>query len=96
MKINLIASSWWLTPVTLAAQEAEIRRSWFKARQGKSFSRPYPKKTLHKNRAGGVAQSEVPEFKPQYCQKEKKKTETDMANLGLWQGKGKKDIDWQC
>jgi hypothetical protein len=31
-------------------------------------------KTLHKNRAGGVAQGEVPEFKPQYCKKKKKKT----------------------
>jgi hypothetical protein len=28
-------------------------------------------KTLHKNRAGGVAQGEGPEFKPQYCQKTK-------------------------
>jgi hypothetical protein len=26
-------------------------------------------KTLHKNRAGGVAQSESPEFKPQYQKK---------------------------
>jgi hypothetical protein len=27
------------------------------------------KKTLHKNRAGGVAQGEGPEFNPQYCKK---------------------------
>jgi hypothetical protein len=27
--------------------------------------RPYLKKTHHKNRASGVAQSEGPEFKPQ-------------------------------
>jgi hypothetical protein len=27
------------------------------------------KKNVHKNRAGGVAQSEGPEFKPKYCQK---------------------------
>jgi hypothetical protein len=26
-----------------------------------------------KNRAGGVAQGEGPEFKPQYCKKKKKK-----------------------
>jgi hypothetical protein len=32
-----------------------------------------PKKPSHK-RAGGMAQSEGPEFKPQYCQKKKKKT----------------------
>jgi hypothetical protein len=29
------------------------------------------RKTLHKNRAGRVAQGEGPEFKPQYCQKKK-------------------------
>jgi hypothetical protein len=29
-------------------------------------------KTLHKNRADGVAQSEGPEFKPQYCKKKLK------------------------
>jgi hypothetical protein len=29
--------------------------------------------TLHKHRAGGVAQGEGPEFKPQYCKKKKKK-----------------------
>jgi hypothetical protein len=35
--------------------------------------RPYLGKTLHKNRAGGVAQGEGPEFKPQYCKKKKKR-----------------------
>jgi hypothetical protein len=30
-------------------------------------------KIHHKKRAGGVAQGEGPEFKPQYCKKEKKK-----------------------
>jgi hypothetical protein len=33
--------------------------------------RPYLKKTLHKNKAGGVAQGEGPEFKPQYQKKKK-------------------------
>jgi hypothetical protein len=33
--------------------------------------RPYLKKTLHKKRAGGMAQGVDPEFKPQ-CQKKKK------------------------
>jgi hypothetical protein len=33
--------------------------------------RPYLKKTLHKKRAGGVAQGVGPEFKPQYCKKER-------------------------
>jgi hypothetical protein len=31
-----------------------------------SSIRPYLKKTHHKNRAGGAAQGEGPEFKPQY------------------------------
>jgi hypothetical protein len=35
--------------------------------------RPYLEKTLHKNRAGGVAQGEGPEFKPQYHKKVKQK-----------------------
>jgi hypothetical protein len=33
------------------------------------------KKTLHKNRAGGVAQGEGPEFKPQYSEEKKKRKE---------------------
>jgi hypothetical protein len=44
----------------------------FEASLGKKFVRPYLQKTLHKNRAGGVAQGESPEFKLQYCQKKKK------------------------
>jgi hypothetical protein len=34
--------------------------------------RDYLEKTHHKNRAGGVAQGEVPEFKSQYSKKKKK------------------------
>jgi hypothetical protein len=38
------------------------------------------RKTFHRNRAGGMAQCEGPEFKPQYCKKTKtaatKKTPT--------------------
>jgi hypothetical protein len=33
--------------------------------------RPYLKNTHHKNRLGGVAQLESPEFKPQYWKKKK-------------------------
>jgi hypothetical protein len=50
-------------PVILATQEAEIRRIWFKASPNSSM-RPYHEETLY-NRAGGVAQGEGPEFKPQ-------------------------------
>jgi hypothetical protein len=34
-----------------------------KPARGNIAARPYLKKTLHKNRAGGVAQGEGPEFK---------------------------------
>jgi hypothetical protein len=48
--------------------------SWFKASLGtNSSARPYLKKTLHKNKAGGVVQGEGPEFKPQYHKKKRKK-----------------------
>jgi hypothetical protein len=48
--------------------------SWFKASLGtNSSARPYLKKTLHKNKAGGVVQGEGPEFKPQYHKKKKEK-----------------------
>jgi hypothetical protein len=33
--------------------------------------RPYLKKIFHKNKTGGVAQGEGPEFKPQYHKKKK-------------------------
>jgi hypothetical protein len=35
--------------------------------------RLYLEKTLHKKRAGGVAQGDGPEFKSQYCKKRKEK-----------------------
>jgi hypothetical protein len=59
----------WLTLVIFATQEAEIKGD-IQPRQivHKTLSR----KTLHKNRAGGVAQGEGPEFKPQYHKKKKK------------------------
>jgi hypothetical protein len=41
---------WWLTPVILAIQEAEIRRSWFKVGQivCKTLSRKNPSHTPKK------------------------------------------------
>jgi hypothetical protein len=48
-------------PVILAIQEAEIWR--IKASLGKQFCETLSQKTLHKNRAGIVAQGEGPEFK---------------------------------
>jgi hypothetical protein len=35
--------------------------------------RPYLKKTLHKKRAGGMAQGVDPEFKPHYCKNKQTK-----------------------
>jgi hypothetical protein len=39
--------------------------------------RPYLKKIFHKNKTGGVAQGEGPEFKPQYHKKKKSKEKMD-------------------
>jgi hypothetical protein len=38
-----------------------------------SSKRPYLEKKPSQKRAGGLAQGVGPEFKPQYCQKKKKK-----------------------
>jgi hypothetical protein len=68
--IKILAGRWWLMPVILATQEADIRRIVVQSQgQVNSSVRPYRKKNLHKNRVGGVAQGVDPEFKPQYCQK---------------------------
>jgi hypothetical protein len=48
--------------------------SQFKASLSKQFRETLSgRKILHKNRAGGMAQVEGPEFKPQYRLKKKKK-----------------------
>jgi hypothetical protein len=46
-----IARRWWLTPVILAAQEAEIRRIMVQS-QSRQISQ---KKTHHKNRTGSCS-----------------------------------------
>jgi hypothetical protein len=48
-----------------------------KPARANSLQDPILKKTHCKNRAGGVAQGEGPEFKPQYCKKKKKKKEKE-------------------
>jgi hypothetical protein len=67
----LLARCWWLTPVILATQEAEIRRISVGSQPGKIVLETLSFKTLLKNRAGGVAQGEGPEFTSQYHQKKK-------------------------
>jgi hypothetical protein len=59
-------------PVILATQEGRNQKDrGSKAAQTNSPRDPILK-NLHKNRAGGVAQCEGPEFKPQYQEKKKK------------------------
>jgi hypothetical protein len=53
----------------------EIRRITVQSQPRQIVHETLSQKTLHKNRAGGVAQDESPEFKPQYCKKKKKKKE---------------------
>jgi hypothetical protein len=65
-KINNGARCWWLTPVILATQEVEIRRITVRSQPGQIVHQILSQKTLYKNRAGGVARGESPEFKPQY------------------------------
>jgi hypothetical protein len=62
----------WLTPGILATQEAEIGGSRLEGSPGKQFCETLYRKTLYQKRAGGVAQGVGPEFKPQYCKKQKR------------------------
>jgi hypothetical protein len=65
--IKVIAAwRWWLTPVILATQEAEIRRIKVQSQHQQIVCKPLSRKPLHEYRAGGVGQGESPEFKPQY------------------------------
>jgi hypothetical protein len=57
----------WLTPVILAAQEAEIRRIMVQTQPGQIFHDNPSQK-----RVGAVARSVGPEFKPQYHKKRRK------------------------
>jgi hypothetical protein len=50
----------------IATQEAEIRRLTVRSQPGQIVHETLSRKTLHKNRDGGVAQGEGSEFKPQY------------------------------
>jgi hypothetical protein len=56
-----------------------LEGSSFKASPGKIVGRPLSQKTLHENRACGVAQGEGPEFKSQY--KKKSRVQKPKRNL---------------
>jgi hypothetical protein len=51
-------------PTILTIQEAEITRIMVQSQPWQIVHEILAQKTLHKNRAGGVAQGEGPEFKP--------------------------------
>jgi hypothetical protein len=51
-------------PVFLATQEAEFRRIAVRCHPGQIVQETLSQKTLHKNKAGGVAQGDGPKFKP--------------------------------
>jgi hypothetical protein len=66
------ARHWWLTPVILATQEAEIRRIMVGSQPGQIVLETL----LKKKRVGRVAQGVGPVFKFQYCKKKKKQNKT--------------------
>jgi hypothetical protein len=57
----ILAGCRWLTPVILATQDAEIRRTWFEASPSK-VHKTLSQKCLTQNRVGGVSQGEGLEF----------------------------------
>jgi hypothetical protein len=62
----------WLTPVILVGRDQEDHS--LKPAQANSSRDPILKKIHHKKRAGGEAQGEGSEFKPQYCKTKTKQT----------------------
>jgi hypothetical protein len=50
----------------LAARRQQSRRIAVQSHPGQIVPKTLSRKTLHKNGAGGVAQGDEPEFKPQY------------------------------
>jgi hypothetical protein len=73
-KIKHLPRSQWLTPIILDTQEAEVRRISVQSQPGHIVCKKIlSQKNPPQKRAGGVAQSVSPEFKPQYHTKKKKK-----------------------
>jgi hypothetical protein len=60
-------------PVILATQEAEIKRIAVQSQLRQIVHETLSRKNPSQKWAGGVAQGEGPEFKPQYCKKKKKR-----------------------
>jgi hypothetical protein len=63
-----LTERWWLTPIILAIQEAEIRRIAVQSQPRKIVCETLSqKKKITKKRLVGVAQGVGPKFKSQYC-----------------------------
>jgi hypothetical protein len=94
----LEARCWWLMPVVLAIQEAEIRRISVQSQpQTNSPRDPISKKYLTQKRAGRVAQGVGSEFKLKYLKKKKfleakdrAQTQEDWMAVGSGKSKVKK------
>jgi hypothetical protein len=64
-----LAECWWLTPVILAIQKAEIRRIVVQSQPSQTVRETLSQKKPSQKRAGEVVQCVGPEFKPQYLEK---------------------------
>jgi hypothetical protein len=73
------AQSWWLMPVFLATQDAEIRSIMVQSQPREILCETLSQKKSQK-KAGGLAQGVGPEFKPQLHQKKKKKTKRNTGS----------------
>jgi hypothetical protein len=61
----------WLSPATLATQEAEIWRIGVRSQPRQIVRKTLSRKNPSQKRAGGVAEGVGPELKPHYCKTNK-------------------------
>jgi hypothetical protein len=81
-----LVGHWWLMPVILVTQEAEIRRIpvWSQPRANSSRDPISKKKKKITKEGGGVAQGVGPEFKPQYHTQKKVALNDQHHSTTLW------------
>jgi hypothetical protein len=80
-RVEIQARCWWLPPVNPATQEAQMKRIEIQSQPGQIVLETLSQKNLSQKRAGGVAQGEGPEFKPQYSKKKKKKKNREQVKV---------------